>query len=257
MSARVWDPLRARLEPHHDVVVHTLLGHRGGAPASNRPALVDDLVDDVERMLDAVGIERPHVAGNSLGGWVAIELARRGRALSVCALSPAGTWHAGTAEQTAGVRKIRRALRAARFGRACGLSLATRSRVVRRFVLRDVAEHGDRLSAAQAIAGIDDLLGCEVIDDILSSAQELAPLDPLPCPTTLAWSGNDRILPLAVNGRLARVRVPRARFVVLPGVGHVPMIDDPEQVLAVIRQTTERARRQRCAPVRAHTSPLV
>ena len=50
------------------------------------------LVDDCERQLDELGIDRPHVAGNSLGGWTALELARRGRARSVCAFSPAGTW---------------------------------------------------------------------------------------------------------------------------------------------------------------------
>jgi pimeloyl-ACP methyl ester carboxylesterase len=204
--------------------------------------VVDDLVDDVERMLDTIGIERSHVVGNSLGGWVAIELARRGRALSVCALSPAGSWHAGTAEQALGVHKIRKSLRAARFGRACGISFAMRSGVVRRFVFRDVAEHGDQLSAAQAVTALDDLLGCEVIDDILSTNEEIAPLDPLPCPVTLAWSGNDAILPLAVNGALARVRLPEARFVVLSGVGHVPMIDDPDQVLAVILQTADATR---------------
>jgi pimeloyl-ACP methyl ester carboxylesterase len=238
MSARVWDPLRTRLAAHHDVVVHTLLGHRGGAPARSRPVLVGDLVDDVESMLDAAGIGRLHVAGNSLGGWVAIELARRGRALSVCALSPAGSWHAGTDEQAVGVRKIRRALRAARIGRPCGMSRAVRSAEVRRLVFRDVAEHGDRLSPAQAVAAVDDLLGCDVIDDLLSTELELAPLDPVPCPTTLAWSGDDRILPLAVNGELARRRVPGARFVILPGVGHVPVSDDPEQVVAAILRTT-------------------
>jgi pimeloyl-ACP methyl ester carboxylesterase len=241
MSARVWDPLRARLATHHEVMVHTLLGHRGGAPAANRPALVDDLVDDVERMLDNVGIGQVHVAGNSLGRWVAIELARRGRALSVCALSPAGSWHAGTGDQAVGVRKIRKALWAARLSRPCGLSLAMPSPVVRRFVFRDVAEHGDRLSTAPALAAVDDLLGCDVIHDFLASNEEFAPLDPLPCPVTLAWSGNDKILPLATNGEVARIRLPEARFVVLHGVGHVPMIDDPEQVLAAILQTTERS----------------
>jgi pimeloyl-ACP methyl ester carboxylesterase len=243
MSARVWDPVRAGLGTHHDVVAHTILGHRGGAPAPKRPVVVDEFVDDVERMLDTVGISRPHVAGNSLGGWVAIELARRGRALSVCALSPAGAWHAGTTEQTLGVRKIRRALRSARFGRGCGISLALRSGVVRRLVFRDVAEHGDRLSAAQAMSAVDDLLGCDVIDDILSTDEELALLDPLPCPVTLAWSGDDAIVPLAVNGAVARARLPGARFVVLAGVGHVPMIDNPQQVIAVILQTIRDARR--------------
>ena len=120
--------------------------------------------------------------------------------------------------------------------------LAMRSGLVRRFVFRDVAEHGERLSAAQAIDAVDDLLGCSIIDDILSSNEEIALLDALPCPVTLAWSGNDAILPLAVNGEVARTRIPDARFVVLPGVGHVPMIDDTERVLAVILQTTQQTK---------------
>src|SRR5580765_7340519 len=117
MSERVWDGVRPLLEPHHDVVALTALGHRGGASPSRRPVTVRDLVDDAERQLDERGLSRPHVAGNSLGGWMAIELARRGRARTVCALSPAGFWTAGTHEQTAGVRKIRRAIRHARLGR--------------------------------------------------------------------------------------------------------------------------------------------
>ena len=77
------------------------------------------------------------------------------------------------------------------------------------------------------------------MDDILSTNEEIAPLDPLPCPVTLAWSGTDAILPPAVNGEVARKRLPEARFVVLPGVGHVPMIDDPERVVEVMLQTTQ------------------
>jgi pimeloyl-ACP methyl ester carboxylesterase len=238
MSARVWAPLVPHLESRHQVVTLTMVGHRGGARASRRPVAVGDLVDDVERALDAAGLHQPHVAGNSLGGWVAIELARRGRARSVCALSPAGSWRARTRDQTLGVGKLRRAARAARIGRALPLTVALRSRSVRRVVFRDVAEHGDRLSSAQAVDTIDDLLGCEILEDVLRTTEELAPLDPLPCPITLAWSGADAILPLAVNGVLAYKRLPGARLLVLPGVGHVPMIDDPEQVLTVILETT-------------------
>src|SRR3954454_25299525 len=144
MSARVWDDVTLLLAPHHEVMALTTLGHRGGASATRRPVRVADLVDNAERALDARGLDRPHVAGNSLGGWVAIELARRGRAASVCALSPAGFWTAGTAEQEAGVRRIRRLMLATRLGRALPLM---RSSVVRRLALRDVAEHGERLTA--------------------------------------------------------------------------------------------------------------
>src|SRR3954470_8623037 len=237
MSVRVWDDVRPMLELHHDVVALTSLGHRGGAGAKRRPVTVRDLVDDAERALDLRGLERPHVAGNSLGGWMAIELARRGRARTVCALSPAGSWTAGTEEQTAGVRKIRRAFRLARLS-PLPTTVLMRSALARRLTLRDVACHGDRLTPAQAVEATRDLLGCPVLDDLLRTEEEIAPLDPLPCPITLAWSGDDAILPVAVNGAVARARLPQARFVVLAGVGHVSMIDDPERVARTILETT-------------------
>jgi pimeloyl-ACP methyl ester carboxylesterase len=239
MSARVWDPVVPFLERYHDVVVPTALGHRGGAPSILRPARVRDLVDHAEQMLDDRGVAQCHLAGNSLGGWMAIELARRGRALSVCALSPAGSWSAGTGEQTSGVRKIRRARRMARAGRALPMSVVMRSGTARRLVLRDVAERGERLTAAQALGATEDLLGCDVLDDVLDTDEELAPLDPLPCPVLLAWSGEDRILPVALNGVVARTRLPAAQFTVLPGVGHVPMFDDPERVARVLLETAD------------------
>ena len=57
---------------------------------SKRPTLIEHLVDDVEGRLKALRVNTAHLAGNSMGGWIALELARRGRARSVCALSPAG-----------------------------------------------------------------------------------------------------------------------------------------------------------------------
>ncbi len=238
MSARVWDAVRPQLEPHHEVLTPTAPGHRGGPPASQRPMLVRDLVDDAERALDQRGLDRPHLAGNSLGGWMAIELARRGRARTVCALSPAGSWTAGTAEQTLSVRKIRQAIRFARLGRALPMTLLMRAAAVRRLALRDVAAHGERLTAEEALEATRDLLGCAIIDDILTTREEIAPFDPLPCPLTLAWSGADRLLPIAVNGALARARIPQARLVELAGLGHVPMIDDPSAVARTILQST-------------------
>src|SRR4051812_33886079 len=238
MSSRVWAGVRPLLEDQHEVVALDALGHRGGAAAARRPASVRDLVDDAERALDERDLERPHVAGNSVGGWMAIELARRGRAATACALSPAGSWTAGTAEQTAGVRKIRRAIWSARVSRALPMSLLLRSAMVRRLTFRDFARHGDRLTPAQVAEATRDLLGCVVADDILTTTEEIAPLDPLPCPITLAWSGDDAVLPVAINGAVARARLPQARFEILPGVGHVPMIDDPASVARAILRAT-------------------
>jgi pimeloyl-ACP methyl ester carboxylesterase len=238
MSARVWDDLRPILEAHHEVVALTALGHRGGTPSLRRPVTVQDLVDDAERALDQRGLERPHVAGNSIGGWMAIELARRGRASTVCALAPAGSWTAGTPEQTAGANKIRRALWSAKLGRPLPQKLLMRPALARRLALRDVAEHAERLTPDQAVEATKDLLGCVVLDDILVTGEQIAPLDPLPCPITLAWSGEDKLLPVAVNGEVARARLPQAAFVTLPGLGHVPMIDDGQTVAQTILRTT-------------------
>ena len=117
------------------------------------------------------------------------------------------------------------------------MSLLLRSARVRRLVLRDVAEHGEHLTAAQTHETIRDLLGCSIAGDILSTDEAIAPLDPLPCPVMLAWSSHDALLPVAVNGVVARARLPQAHFVVLPSAGHVPMIDDPETVARTIRRT--------------------
>ena len=246
MSPRVWDGTRRFLAPSYDVLAIATLGHRGGAVPVRRPVRIADLVDDVERILDEHVIDRPHVAGNSLGGWIAIELARRGRARTVCALSPAGTWAAGTPEQTDGVRKIRQTVRAARLGHP--MPFLMRSARVRRLAFRDVALRGDRLTPAQAVDATTDLLDCTILGDILTTSEELAPLDPVPCPVTLVWSADDAILPLAVNGAVARRRLPGARFVVLPAVGHVPMIDDPRAVAVAVDAATGAPRLSARAP---------
>ena len=65
-----------------------------------------DMVDAAEHYLDQRGLDRPHVVGNSMGGYIAIELARRGRAATVCALSPAGFWSAGDGLQTEAFKAV-------------------------------------------------------------------------------------------------------------------------------------------------------
>lgn len=58
----------------------------------------------------------------------------------------------------------------------------------RRIILRNAACYGERLSAARALdLFFDDLMGCTIIDDLLAWRDTVEPLDPLPCPITLAW----------------------------------------------------------------------
>ena len=125
------------------------------------------------------------------------------------------------------------------------LPFLLRAGLIRRLAVRDVAEHGERLSAEAVRSASADLLGCTVVDDLLAIREELAPLDPLPCPLTLAWASADRITPLATNGATARQRLPHDRFVVLDGVGHVPMLDAPALVADTILAAVATAQNQR------------
>jgi pimeloyl-ACP methyl ester carboxylesterase len=92
-SSAVWDSVLARIDDRWPVFTPTLAGHRGGsALPRGEGGVVARIVDDLCAQLDDLGVDRAHLVGNSLGGWVALELARRQRARSVLAFSPAGAW---------------------------------------------------------------------------------------------------------------------------------------------------------------------
>jgi pimeloyl-ACP methyl ester carboxylesterase len=225
MSAAAWSDVAPLLSEHFELLVPTAAGHRGG-PRFTGQASIRALTDATEALLDHHGHQSVHIAGNSMGGWMAIELARRGRARSVCAFSPAGFWTPGGPDETRATRTIRRLGHLSRAIQPLA-PVAFRSAAVRRIGMRDIATHAERLTAGQAVDSLRDLIACDVADDLLGTSESVAPLDPLPCPITLAWAEHDRIFPLRVNGVTAQKRLPHADFVILPGVGHCPMIDDP------------------------------
>ena len=103
------------------------------------------------------------------------------------------------------------------------------------------AIHGERLTREEFISSADDVLGCKVALDLLSSKESIGAFESLPCPVTIAWSAKDRVLPLKTAGALAREEMPAARFLVLEGVGHIPMFDDPDLVARTILEVTRSA----------------
>jgi pimeloyl-ACP methyl ester carboxylesterase len=233
-SARTWDPLLPMLSPKYRVFVPSLAGHRGGPTLPAGPtAVVDRIVDAMCRQLDEAAIDTAHIVGNSLGGWVALELARRGRAQSVLALSPAGAWRSA--------RDLRRLLVLFRAGSALGRvnnmpNIAANKRV-RRILLLLMAEHADRMTPAQVAAAFEDISTCTALPEILDGARENGPIRPVSdigCRVRIAWGLNDRMLPFMRYGAPMLAAVPDAEFKLIPGVGHVPMIDDPGLVANTI-----------------------
>ncbi|MFI5506338.1 alpha/beta fold hydrolase [Mycobacterium sp. NPDC051804] len=241
MSGSCWQDVVPLLSDHHEVFTPTALGHYGGPPVLRRPTTSGDLVDAAEHYLDQQGLERPHLVGLSLGGWMAIELARRGRAESVCALAPAGFWSAGDRAQSHARKEVRKFVAMGRLASPVRpiVAFAMKSAIVRKIGFRTAACHPDRISAALGAQLLDGIIGATInVDDLLASDEQIAPLDPLPCPITIAWSANDAVVQLSPNDRVARQRVPQASFTVLPGVGHVPFFDDPDLVARTILAST-------------------
>ena len=244
-SGRAWDDLRPTLARHHEVYAPTALGHRGGTPVGRgtqvgQRATLRDIVDDAERQLDSAGLDRPHLVGHSLGGYVAIELARRGRAASVVAFSPAGFWSPGDGTAVRVMHGLRRSVHIARLTRPAA-KLAVSTKRGRRTLLGPALRHPESMSATAARIVIDDQAGCALAARLfIADDDHLEPLDPLPCPITVAWGDNDEVLPLSDYSAAVRARLPGVSFLVLPGVGHAAMVDDRALVERTILDVTLR-----------------
>lgn len=237
-SERIWRPVVPLLSPHHEVFAPTCLGHRGSHEAQPGTRMAD-VIDDAEAMLDELGLDRPHLVGNSMGGWLAIELARRGRARSVCAFSPAGFWEPSSRNQghaTKALEGLVRRTQAARWA----LPALSRFGVVRKIAMKENVVHGRHLTGEQLVDMADDLLGCTVKYGLLRTREVIAPLDPAPCPILLAWADSDWLFPPEVNGAIARERIPDAEWKLLPEVGHLPMLDDPGLVARTVLEWVDR-----------------
>lgn len=244
-SWQVWQPVIPRLSERHDTVALTLPGHHGGPVYTGvTPATARALVDGVEAALDGLGIGRAHIAGNSLGGRVAIELARRDRALSVTAIAPAAWWPSDRA-----LRRVTRSLRAGVAAARCiapVADLAVAWPVLRRALGSRTMHRPDRCAPADVAAILRAVRGCTVVRDILRSAAAEGPLgdlDGIECPVCLAWPSDDLVLPFGVFGAGLVDIFPAASLVMLADTGHVPMWDDPDLVARTILDVAARVDR--------------
>jgi pimeloyl-ACP methyl ester carboxylesterase len=232
-----WLPVMARLARQHDVIAIDLPGFgRSAAPAGGPARDVASLVASVLSELEALGLDRPHVAGNSLGGAVALELAALGAVATATALSPAGFQ---TASEGRRAMFLLGAVRATVSVPEPVLRRAISRRWIRDLGLRGLVEAPDRLDADRVLG---DCLALHQAPGYWPMAWGLrryvfAPLVEPAVPVTVAWASRDRILRPWQADR-ARLRLPQARHVSLPHCGHVPMSDDPATVARVILQTT-------------------
>ena len=257
-SRRAWDPVLPALAERFDVIAVDLPGFGDSAPLPDQDEVSPAaLADSVADLLDELGVTTPHLAGNSLGGWVALELAARRPAASLTLLSPAGLWRQGTPLYD------RISLQASRWlaRHATGLlSRLVRYRLGRALVLGQTHGHPMRLTPDYARAAVESLGRCPGFEAALAGtatrrfqatvpAGNTAPVTPAGAtapaearaPVTVAFGSRDLLL--RRGSRHLGELPPGTRAEALPGCGHVPMADDPAAVAALITRTAARVTR--------------
>ncbi len=237
-SRRSWDPVIAGLAVDRDVIAVDLPGH-GDSPRQprDRGNTPHDLAIAVAELLDQLSIPTAHVAGNSLGGWVALELGRLQRARTVTALSPAGLW------RRRAPRHIRLAMRQARLNARVTRRLAPhapRTRLARGLAMLQVSGRPFRLPYEPVRTAVHDMATAPGFRETLRGLEQHRFEDgaAITAPVTIAFGSRDRVLLPIVSRR--RDQLPdHARWVTLAGCGHVPMFDDPHAVTDLLRAATD------------------
>ncbi|WP_406859525.1 alpha/beta hydrolase [Streptomyces sp. HUAS MG47] len=230
---QAWEPVIPVLAAERDVIAVDLPGFGASAPLPDGCGYdLTTVVPVLGALCEALGIERPHVAGNSLGGLLALEMGRQKLVRSVTALSPAGFWSEGERRYAFGTL---RAMRAAASAMPLPLiDRLSRSAAGRAVLTGTIYARPARRSPEEAFAEALALRGATGFRRTLESGRGVAlTQDVTGLPVTIAWGSQDRLL-LRRQGVRAKQAIPEARLVRLPGCGHVPMNDDPALVARVI-----------------------
>jgi pimeloyl-ACP methyl ester carboxylesterase len=242
---RHWRPLLEPLVARYEVIAPTLAGHDGGPPyPPDCDITFSQGADSLEQHLDELGVGSAHIVGNSMGGALALELAKRGRARTVVAIAPAGGWTDGDGETRRLARFFARQLRVTKAMAPRLPRIMSRPRM-RRLAFRDALRRGDRLTASEALDLALRSIRCEIADRAIAGLRTnrilaLADLDRVACPVLLASPQFDRILPAERHAPRLRREIPGVEARTLLGCGHVPMWDDTPTVIGMISEFVDR-----------------
>ena len=236
---KVWEPVMDRLAAEHEVIGIDLPGF-GDSPPLPDDATPDahQLTDAVQSFLDDIGWAKPHIAGNSLGGWIALELAKRGRAASVAAIGPAG--FGNKRERAFTVESLRSA------HRICQLTYGLAPRLMasptgRKLFLAQNFARPERMTTEAAVATVRNFADSPGVPGALEALRQghFSGGERIDVSVTMMWGERERLLPRRQRQAARSVRaVPGARLVWLRGCGHAPMWDDPPQVAQAVLEAT-------------------
>lgn len=255
ISQLVWQKVAPQLAEtgRYEVFAPTMAGHNGGPYAGTWLLSSSVLADHVERQLDELGWNTCHIVGNSLGGWVAFELERRGRARTITGIAPAGGWTRWAPTKFEVIAKFVSGMPFWALARWVG-PRALQLPFSRRLATLPISASPDGVSESELEAIIDDVAHCPAYFQLLVKALLLHGLRELAqnaVPAHLVICGKDRIVPAPRFSRHFTTHLPEDHKVtVLEDVGHIPMFEAPERITEVITNFIDQ-----CSPPMRAVSP--
>jgi pimeloyl-ACP methyl ester carboxylesterase len=239
-TPRTWDLVRDRLAAQHELLEPTLLGHCGGPEYTDDPS-PDAIADQVERDMDAAGLDRAHLVGNSLGGGIALMLAGRGRATSVVGLAPAGGWLPDDQQQHHVLSFFRMTQNLLKEAAPRADEIASTPEGRQR-ALAFMVEHHERVPADLVAHQIRSAAECPIVLPMIEHTVEHGydAVDSIDVPVRIVWGREDKVLPYPSAAERFKELIPDADWVVLDGIGHLPQLDDPDRTAELILDFTAR-----------------
>lgn len=234
----VWGPVLPLLTREREVLTVDLPGFGASRPLADPDPIPRKLALAVGELLRELDLDggRAHVAGNSLGGWVALEMAAAGQAASVTAIAPAGLWSSPLGPKPQRTRRLAQLALPV-------IGPAMRNPKLRRMALAGTLAAPDRVPAADAAALVRAYARAPGFTAVNRSmrANVFTSLSSIAVPVTLAWPEHDTLVtrPEAVPAEV--------REVFLAGCGHVPMWDDPQAVASLLLSGSSATGAQRAA----------
>lgn len=249
-SRVVWAPVVPDLARHYDLVVVDLPGHGASDPLDGTDPSCLAVGRRVAATCAELGVVRPHLIGNSLGGWIALEMAADDAAASVLALAPAGLRIRPVTPNP--ILRVNRAL--ARRTAPIADALLDRS-LMRRVVFATGSSNPAALHPALARGMVHALVASTAYEAMLDvcSRRRFERRSSVRVPTTVVFGDRDWILPPA-NQRpeLAPPGVDWQRW---PRCGHAPMWDQTERTLELAHRLIASASGATSPARMEHSSP--
>jgi pimeloyl-ACP methyl ester carboxylesterase len=240
---RAWELVLPVLERHHDVLAPTLLGHAGGPPLEGDVSAAV-VADAIERAMDDAGFATAHIAGNSLGGYVAFQLAARGRADSIVALAPAGGWARGDESYKDTARffaTMQDQMKAVAPHAAALVASAAGRRQATQFLATNFEHIPPELIVHQIVGTASCSAAGPMIEYAIREGWYDLEAEKITCPVRIVWGTDDKLLPWpSAAARFRDDWFPHADWVELDGIGHCPQLDVPLETAQLIVGCTAR-----------------